>query len=102
MKRKFEIEWPDDCGPMWMNTSNLLLCLTNYCRNTRFTVRDVTGDGNPYAESAGPANPAADERDLQQITEAVARGWCHPANETKVMDPNLATAIADEVFKATR
>ena len=55
MKRVFEIEW-DKGGPLWMNTSNLLICLTAYCQNTRFTVRDVTGDGqaNPEPESAGP------------------------------------------------
>ena len=28
MKRVFEIEWPDDCGPMWLNRDNLMLCLT--------------------------------------------------------------------------
>jgi len=44
MRRVFEIEWPDDCGPLWMNTSNLLTCLTEYCRNTKFRVRDVTCD----------------------------------------------------------
>jgi hypothetical protein len=27
-KRKFIIEWPEDCGPAWMNVSNLMLCLT--------------------------------------------------------------------------
>jgi hypothetical protein len=55
-KRVFEIEWDDDNGPLWMNTSNLLLCLTHYCKNSKFTVRDVTGDGeaNPDPESAGP------------------------------------------------
>jgi hypothetical protein len=45
VKRVFEIEYPDDCGPLWMNRDNLLLCLTSYCCNTEFTVRDVTGDG---------------------------------------------------------
>ena len=43
--RKFTIEWPDAHGPLWMNTSNLLTCLTSKCPNTQFTVRDVTGDG---------------------------------------------------------
>ena len=27
MKRTFVIEWPDECGPMWMNKDNLLSCL---------------------------------------------------------------------------
>jgi hypothetical protein len=56
MKRTFEIEWPDENGPMWMNVSNLLFCLTETCRNTRFTVRDLTGDGDIQTESAGPLN----------------------------------------------
>jgi len=33
-----------------------------------------------------------------QITEAVARGWCHPDNEFKIMDEELAMAIVDEVW----
>ena len=44
MKRIFEIEYNDDCGSLWMNRDNLLLCLTAYCTNSRFTVRDLTGD----------------------------------------------------------
>lgn len=36
---------------------------------------------------------------LQQIREAVARGWCHPVNEKKVMDVDLAEAISQEVYK---
>ena len=31
------------------------------------------------------------------ILGAVARGWCHPKNENKVMDPDLAIAIASEI-----
>lgn len=27
MKRMFKIEYPDDCGPMWMNVDNLMICL---------------------------------------------------------------------------
>lgn len=58
MKRTFEIEFPDDLGPLWMNTSNLLICLTNTCVNTEFTVKDVTGDGLAITdpETAGPKN----------------------------------------------
>lgn len=33
----------------------------------------------------------------EDIRGAVARGWCHPENEHKVMDSDLALAIADEV-----
>jgi hypothetical protein len=58
VSRRFEIEWDDDSGPLWMNTSNLLLCLTEYCRNTRFRARDVTGDGVSTTEwqESGPRN----------------------------------------------
>jgi hypothetical protein len=34
------------------------------------------------------------------IREAVARGWCHPANQHKAMDPDLAEAIVAEVKMA--
>ena len=33
MKRIFEIEFPDDLGPMWMNKDNLLLTINAYCDN---------------------------------------------------------------------
>ncbi len=33
------------------------------------------------------------------ILGAVARGWCSPANENKIMDPELAEAITDEIMK---
>jgi hypothetical protein len=36
----------------------------------------------------------------REIREAVARGWCHPANRHKVMDVDLAEAIVAEVEKA--
>ena len=36
------------------------------------------------------------------IRGAVARGWCHPENEQKVMDEKLALAVADEVEKLIR
>lgn len=45
MKRTFEIEWPDDLDYLFMNSDNVLLCLTSYCANTKFTVTDITGDG---------------------------------------------------------
>ena len=71
MKRRFEIEWPDDCGPLWMNTSNLLLCLTAVCTNTRFSVRDVTGDGeaNIATETSGPQG--ANRKHRRPLTP-----WC--------------------------
>ena len=37
-----------------------------------------------------------------EILEAVARGWCHPDNEQKVMDEKLAVAIAAEVCAVDR
>lgn len=56
MKRSFEIEWPDENGPLWMNSGNLLICLTEICSRTRFTVRDITGDdvADPSPYSSGP------------------------------------------------
>jgi hypothetical protein len=33
-----------------------------------------------------------------QILQAVARGWCTPKNEHKIMDADLAEAIAIEVY----
>jgi len=35
----------------------------------------------------------------EDILGAVARGWCHPENENKKMDSDLALAIADEIEK---
>lgn len=35
-----------------------------------------------------------------KIRGAVARGWCHPLNAAKVMDSDLALAIAAEVSAA--
>jgi hypothetical protein len=103
-KRTFEIAWPDDLGPLWMNTSNLLVCLTQACPNTRFTVVDVTGDEAASAapETAGPVNPARDNRAREAITAAVAQGWCTPRNAHKAMDVELGSDIVDLVFAATR
>lgn len=36
----------------------------------------------------------------EEIMQAVARGWCHPKNEKKTMDVDLAMAISDEVVQA--
>lgn len=36
----------------------------------------------------------------QQVTEAVARGWCHPKNAHKEMDADLAEAIIEEVVRS--
>jgi hypothetical protein len=38
----------------------------------------------------------------EEILEAVARGWCYPENGHKVMDSDLAEAIAKEVLKVLR
>ncbi len=44
MERTFQIEFPDECGPFWMNRDNLLLCINTYCENKdgRIRVMDVT------------------------------------------------------------
>lgn len=45
MKRLFVIEWPDDCGPMWMNVDNLILCLKSkehIGESVEISVRDIT------------------------------------------------------------
>jgi hypothetical protein len=39
------------------------------------------------------------EEQMAEIRGAVARGWCHPANSSKVMDIDLAEAISQEVYK---
>src|ERR1039458_7225362 len=36
--------------------------------------------------------------ELESLLGAIARGWCHPENAHKVMDEELAEAIADEVL----
>ncbi len=40
-----------------------------------------------------------DEAFLSELRGAIARGWCYPQNQTKVMDVDLATAITIEVAK---
>ena len=99
MKRVFEIEWPDDNGPLWMNRDNLLLCLTANCRGTEFTVWDVTGDGNcdlmPRidAKSKTVAKAPADLT-MEDCREVAARCWCDPAFERVSMDVKKAELIA--------
>ena len=46
MKRTFTIEYPDDCGPLWMNVDNLLLVMTTrwHTSNAEITVEDITDD----------------------------------------------------------
>jgi len=79
-KRTFEIEWsnprgedlpddPMDC--LWMNSGNLLICLTTYCPNTRFTARDVTGDGIATTEafSEGPIGEARQHARMKEIID---------------------------------
>lgn len=45
IRRTFEIEWPVDCGLLWMNRDNLIFCLEKVIKNAQITVADVTGDG---------------------------------------------------------
>ena len=44
MKRVFEIEWPDEAGPLWMNADNLMLCINAYCKikNGKIKAEDIT------------------------------------------------------------
>ncbi len=45
MKRMFEIEYPDDCGPMWMNVDNLMICLRTkefIGSKVKISVKDIT------------------------------------------------------------
>ena len=39
---------------------------------------------------------------LEQLNGAIARGWCHSENSSKVMDPDLASAIYDEIVSLLR
>ena len=39
----------------------------------------------------------APKNQAEELLGAVARGWCHPTNSSKVFDPDLAIAIAAEV-----
>ena len=36
----------------------------------------------------------------EQVTQAVARGWCHPSNSHKIMDVDLTEAIVAEVVES--
>jgi hypothetical protein len=45
---------------------------------------------------AALAEPAK-ELPTSEILGAIARGWCHPRNQHKVMDADLADAIGDEI-----
>lgn len=36
---------------------------------------------------------------IDEIMEAVARGWCQPKTEHKEVDPILAEAISHEIYK---
>jgi len=45
-----------------------------------------------------PAPPLR-ELNYEELLEAISRGWCTPVNEKKVMDSDLAIAIAEEVVK---
>lgn len=38
------------------------------------------------------------EKEWPNVLGAVARGWCHDANSNKVMDEDLAIAIAKEIM----
>jgi hypothetical protein len=107
MKRVFEIEWPDDNGPLWMNRDNLLLCLTANCRGTEFTVRDVTGDGNcdptPRSDLRTDKKLTAKapaDLTMEDCREVAARCWCDPVYERVTMDVKKAELIAKLLYAA--
>ncbi len=103
-KRTFEIEWPDESGPLWMNRDNLLIALTRTCPNTQFTVQDVTGDDacDPAPRTDGPANPAYTERLRENLRGAMARGYCEEPNATKVLDPDLLESMLPHLVKCVQ
>uniref|UniRef100_A0A6H1ZAQ7 Uncharacterized protein n=1 Tax=viral metagenome TaxID=1070528 RepID=A0A6H1ZAQ7_9ZZZZ len=43
MKKLFEIEWPDDCGPEWMNKFNLESCLFSdtFISGVKINVKEI-------------------------------------------------------------
>ena len=65
-----EIDYPADCGPNWMNSDNLLLCLRAYCKNTEFELRDILevppmvslGKRTPISDDIGPGDADASGR----------------------------------------
>jgi hypothetical protein len=54
-------------------------------------MNDEQGENPPFAI-------AHYDSDLEALTGAVARGWCHPETEHLEMDVRLADAIVDEVL----
>lgn len=46
-----------------------------------------------FRESRGDVQPV-----VEAVMQAIARGWCHPANAGKAMDLDLAEAICSEVL----
>ena len=98
MKRRFEIEWSDENGPLWTNTSNLLECLCRTCRNSEFTVTDVTGDGQA-SETPESRGALGQTKLMEDVLGALARAYCHDKNSSKILDPDLLVACAEEVLK---
>ena len=70
----------------------LLCCSPDHKAGAALQIKTVA---DLRAELAQPA--VAEPLTDAQISGAVARGWCHPRNKFKVMDPDIAIAIADEV-----
>ena len=66
MKRTFEIEFPDDYDPFWMNKDNLLLCLNAYCPNTFFNVKDITQDTLVVSIDKAPEDFRINTRDVNE------------------------------------
>ena len=61
----------------------------------------IAYQGQPMEDGAKlyTAAPQPTELNYEELLGAIARGWCTPINERKVMDSDLAIAIAEEVVK---
>lgn len=62
--------------------------------------RDISSDpkGLLIVDTKAPMFAAKPRITLEEVREAVARGWCSDANQHKEMDEDLASSCADEVL----
>lgn len=61
MKYYCVVEYPDDCGPNWMNKDNLQLCINSHCENKdgRIKVEDYySAEVDTLVEAVKKAIPA--------------------------------------------
>ena len=62
--------------------------------NIRLIIESLRTANAPSVQSQRPS--------AEDLLGAVARGWCHEKNANKVIDPDLAIAIAAEVSALLR